>query len=51
VKKTLKKEGYVIKDEVHEDLIGGAAVFLSNEYLIDNSIKGKLHKLRLLMKA
>ena len=51
VKKTLKKEGYVIKDEVHADLIGGAAVFLSNEYLIDNSIKGKLHKLRLLMKA
>ena len=49
--KTLKKEGYTVKEEENEALIGGFAVFLSNEYLIDNSIKGKLHKLRLLLKA
>ena len=51
ITKTLKKEGYVVKEEENEALIGGFAVFLSNEYLIDNSIKGKLHKLRLLLKV
>ena len=51
ITKTLKKEGYIVKEEENEALIGGFAVFLSNEYLIDNSIKGKLHKLRLLLKV
>ena len=49
--RTLEKEGYMVREEENEALIGGFAVFLSNEYLIDNSIKGKLHKLRLLLKA
>ena len=51
ITKTLKKEGYIVKEEENEALIGGFAVFLSNEYLVDNSIKGKLHKLRLLLKV
>lgn len=51
ITKTLKEEGYIVKEEEEEALIGGFAVFLSNEYLIDNSIKGKLYKLRLLLKV
>ncbi|MDA1337551.1 MAG: F0F1 ATP synthase subunit delta [bacterium] len=49
--RALKKEGYVAKEEVNELLIGGSAVFLGNEYLIDSSVRGKLHKLRLFLKA
>ena len=51
VAKTLKKEGYVVEEEENELLIGGSAVFLSNEYVVDNSVRGKLQKLRLLLKV
>ena len=46
MKSALKKKGYQIEEEQNENLIGGAAVFLGNEYLFDNTIKGKLQKLR-----
>lgn len=46
VKKTLKKKGYQVKEEQDESVIGGTAVFLGNEYLFDNTVKGKLQKLK-----
>ena len=50
MKRTLQKQGYSVKEEQNELLIGGAAVFMGNEYLLDNSVQGKLHKLRTLLK-
>jgi F0F1-type ATP synthase delta subunit len=46
----LKEKGYQLREVKEESLIGGAAVFLGNEYLIDNSIQGKLRKLQMILK-
>ena len=51
MKSVLKKDGYQIKEEQNESLIGGAAVFLGNEYLFDNTAKGKLQKLKAVLKS
>ena len=51
VRSTLKKKGYQIKEEHDENLIGGAAVFLGNEYLFDNTVRGKLQKLKAVLKS
>tara|TARA_Y100000310_G_scaffold335775_1_gene418654 strand:+ start:3039 stop:3434 length:396 start_codon:yes stop_codon:yes gene_type:complete len=45
-KEMLQKKGYQSTQEVQEDLIGGLAVFLGSEYLIDNTIRGRLQKLQ-----
>ena len=46
IKSVLKKQGYQVKEELNESLVGGAAIFLGQEYLFDNTVKGKLQKLR-----
>lgn len=51
MKSMLKKDGYQVKEEQNESLIGGTAVFLGNEYLFDNTVKGKLQKLKALVKS
>lgn len=51
MKSVLKKNGYQIKEEQNESLIGGAAVFLGQEYLFDNTAKGKLQKLKSVLKS
>jgi len=51
MKSALKKKGYQVKEEQNKDLIGGAAVFLGNEYLFDNTVKGKLQKLKAVLKS
>ncbi|MCH8049014.1 F0F1 ATP synthase subunit delta [Patescibacteria group bacterium] len=50
MKSVLKKKGYQVKEEQNENLIGGAAVFLGNEYLFDNTARGRLQKLKTLVK-
>jgi len=46
VKEELRSQGYTVKEEVQEQLIGGVAVFLGNDYLIDNSMRGRLRQLQ-----
>ncbi len=44
--KILKSKKYVMKEEVNPSVIGGVAMFLGNEYLIDGTFKGKLRRLQ-----
>lgn len=43
--KALKRKGFVYEQIVDPTLLAGAEIFLGNDYLIDNSLKGKLHQL------
>jgi F0F1-type ATP synthase delta subunit len=45
MQKTVQQQGYQIKEQVDARVIGGVAVFLGNEYLFDNTLKGKLQRL------
>lgn len=45
IAKVLKRKGFVYEQIVDSALVGGAEIFLGNDYLIDNSIKGKLNDL------
>ncbi len=45
-KKAVQKKGFVYEEKVDSSLIGGMALLLSNEYLIDNTVAGKIRKLR-----
>ncbi|MCH7828316.1 F0F1 ATP synthase subunit delta [Patescibacteria group bacterium] len=51
IKSALKKQGYQVKTELNESLIGGTAIFLGQEYLFDNTVKGKLQKLRAVLQS
>ncbi|MBI1971472.1 MAG: F0F1 ATP synthase subunit delta [Candidatus Wildermuthbacteria bacterium] len=46
IRRALQKKGFVMKEEVNPQLVGGTAIFLGNEYVIDNTVKGKLQKLK-----
>lgn len=41
----LKSMQFVLQDRVDPAVIGGVAVFLGKEFLIDNTIRGRLRKL------
>ncbi|MDO8633524.1 MAG: F0F1 ATP synthase subunit delta [bacterium] len=41
----LRKIGFQYKEEIQSELIGGLAIFLGKEYLIDNTVRSKLAKL------
>ena len=41
----LKSMKFALQDRIDPSLIGGVAVFLGNEFLIDNTILGRLRKL------
>jgi len=51
VRSVVKKKGYQVKEEHDENLIGGVAVFFGNEYLFDNTVRGKLQKLKAILKS
>lgn len=51
MKSILKKKGYQAREEQQKSLIGGVAVFFGNEYVIDNSVQGKLQKLKAQLKS
>jgi F0F1-type ATP synthase delta subunit len=42
---SLERKGYLVKRRHDKSVLGGAAVILSNEYLIDNTVRGQLQKL------
>ena len=41
----LRKIGFQYKEEIRSEIIGGLAIFLGKEYLIDNTVRSKLAKL------
>lgn len=41
----LGKKGFLLQEQLDKGIIGGAILFLGQEYMIDNSIKGKLQKI------
>lgn len=44
--KKLKKHGFVFEHMIDEKVIGGVAIFLGNEYMIDSTIQGRLTTLK-----
>ena len=45
VSRGLLKKGFRYNEEVQEDVLGGIALFLGKDYLIDNTVRSKLAKL------
>jgi len=45
VEDSLQKEGYQMKEQVESVLIGGTAIMVGNEYMIDGTIRGKIQRL------
>jgi F0F1-type ATP synthase delta subunit len=45
VAKTLRRQGFVYEQIVDPRLGGGAKIFLGNDYLIDNTVQGKLMRI------
>ncbi|MBI2113344.1 MAG: F0F1 ATP synthase subunit delta [Candidatus Wildermuthbacteria bacterium] len=46
LKKKLAHLGYVMEIKEDPGLLAGVAVFLGNDYLIDNSLRGRLRRIR-----
>lgn len=42
---SLSKKGFAMKESVHPSVMGGLAIFLGREYMIDGTVRGKLSKL------
>lgn len=49
LKKNLSRQGYVVEQEQDPALIGGVEILLGTEYLVDNSIRGRLQRIREMM--
>ncbi|MBI2642346.1 MAG: F0F1 ATP synthase subunit delta [Candidatus Wildermuthbacteria bacterium] len=45
VSRELLEKGFQYNEEVQEDVLGGIALFLGKDYLIDNTVRSKLAKL------
>lgn len=45
-KRALAKKGFAYDEKTDPSLIGGMALLLGNEYYIDNTVRGKIEKLR-----
>jgi len=45
LKKALEQKGFIMKEEVDADVLGGTAIYLGKEYMIDNTVRRKLQKL------
>ncbi|MCH7552292.1 F0F1 ATP synthase subunit delta [Patescibacteria group bacterium] len=45
VKKYLEQKGFSMQEKVDAHVLGGIAVYLGKEYMIDGTVRGKLQKL------
>lgn len=45
MQKSLEKSGYVLEEQVDPNVIGGTALYLGNDYVIDSTVRGKLQRL------
>ncbi|HEX9722284.1 MAG TPA: F0F1 ATP synthase subunit delta [Candidatus Paceibacterota bacterium] len=48
--KSLEKKGYALQEKVDPAVIGGTALYLGSDYMIDSTVKGKLNRLSKLLK-
>ena len=44
IDRSLAKGGYVASEKIDESVIGGMALYLGSDYIIDGTIKGKLQR-------
>lgn len=49
MEQSLEKKGFTIRERVEPDLIGGIAIFLGKEQLIDGTIRGRLNRIAKLL--
>jgi F0F1-type ATP synthase delta subunit len=45
VRNALEKKGYVAEEKIEPNVLGGMALFLGNNFLIDGTIRGKLKRI------
>jgi len=45
MEKSLERKGYVLEERIDPAGIGGTALFLGNDYVIDSTMRGKLRRL------
>ena len=50
IEKSLEKSGYAKQEQIDKDVIGGMALYLGNEYVIDGTIKGILQRMVKILK-
>tara|TARA_Y100000310_G_C20332849_1_gene646096 strand:- start:49 stop:438 length:390 start_codon:yes stop_codon:yes gene_type:complete len=48
---SLKKKGFVLEERVDPAVIGGSAIFLGKDYMIDGTIRGRLKKFTRILKS
>ena len=44
-KKQLSKQGFLVEQKIDEKIGAGVAIYLGNEYLIDNTLKARLKRI------
>lgn len=49
VEQSLSKKRYIMEEKVDPGVIGGLALFLGNDYVIDGTIRGKLKRISKLL--
>ncbi len=49
MQKRLEKSGYTLQERIDPTVIGGTALYLGNDYVIDSTIRGKLQRLSKLL--
>lgn len=45
IEQSLEKKGFTMRERIEPDLIGGTAIFLGKEQLIDGTIRGRLNRI------
>tara|TARA_B100001971_G_C18092106_1_gene484045 strand:- start:240 stop:629 length:390 start_codon:yes stop_codon:yes gene_type:complete len=48
---SLKAKGFVLEQKVDPAVIGGVAIFLGKDYMIDGTVRGRLKKLTRILKS
>ena len=49
MEQSLAKKNYVMEEKVDPAVIGGVALFLGNEYVVDGTARGKLQRIATLL--
>ena len=49
IEQNLEKKGFAIQERVEPDVIGGIAVFLGKEQLVDGTVRGRLNRIAKLL--
>jgi len=45
MEKSLKKKGYIMEERIDPSVIGGTALYLGRDYMIDGTVRGKLKRI------